>query len=894
MSLTDGAPHPADLEDGPRPAGRVPPHNLDAEASLLGAMLLSSDAISAALQIVKLDDFYKPAHAHVFDAITSLYAQGEPADPITVAEELKRAGLLDSVGGAGALVDLESQTPATSNAAYYAKIIEERAMMRKLIGVGGEVAQLGYDIPDDVDKAVDTAESLVFRIAERRITDTLMPIHELMDLGLDRLEQLYENKGEITGLHTGYNDLDALLGGFQPSSLVIIGARPATGKTSLALGMVAGAAIKAKKPVLMFSLEMSHVELTQRLLCSEARVDSKRIRTGQLTDDDWKRISRAVGRLGEANLWIDDNPNLTIMELRAKARRLKSQIGDLGLIVIDYLQLMSGRSSAENRQVEVAEISRGLKILARELETPVIALSQLSRGLESRQDKRPTLADLRESGCVTVDTKVLRADNGQEVTIGELVLTGERDIPVWTLDERLKLRRGVMTNVFPTGTKRVYELTLASGRRIKASGNHPFLELEGWQRLDQLEVGSRIAVARREPTPSVTSPWSDDRLKLLAHLIGDGCCLPSHALQYTTIDGANAIEVIEAAEAEFDVAPRMVHDQPEGRGDGWYQVFLPAAFHLTHGRRNPIGEWLDELGLWGKRSGEKFIPESVFSADDRQIALFLRHLWATDGTFSTGTAPNGRPTATITYSSTSQDLALGVQRLLGRLDIRSRIATVTTHVGYRPSHLVAVMGCVEQRRFLDLVGAFGDKAAAADRCRVALDGVLPNPNVDSIPAEAWGYVRKAMPEHGVTARSLAMRLGMSYCGSALYKSGISRARMARVAEIVTEPFLHDLAASDVLWDRIVGIEDLGDQPVFDATVEGTHNYAANGIIIHNSIEQDSDVVMFIYRDAIYDREKVDDGDTELLVAKHRNGPTGTVHLTFIPRYAKFEDGVKNL
>ena len=439
--MSDGAPHPAEYDEPPRPAGRVPPHNLDAEASLLGAMLLSSDAISAAIQIVTVDDFYKPAHAHVFDAITSLYAQGEPADPITVAEELKRAGLLESVGGAGALVDLESSTPATSNASFYAKIIEERAMMRKLIGVGGEVAQLGYDIPDDVDKAVDTAESMVFRIAERRITDTMMPIHQLMDLGLDRLEQLYENKGEITGLHTGFSDLDNMLGGFQPSSLVIIGARPATGKTSLALAMVAGAAMQAKKSVLMFSLEMSHVELTQRLLCSEARVDSRRIRTGQLTDDDWKRISRAVGRLGDAELWIDDNPNLTIMELRAKARRLKSQLGDLGLIVVDYLQLMSGRASAENRQVEVAEISRGLKILARELETPVIALSQLSRGVEARQDKRPTLADLRESGSIEQDSDVVmfiyrdalydreKADDGDT----ELIVAKHRNGPIGTV-----------------------------------------------------------------------------------------------------------------------------------------------------------------------------------------------------------------------------------------------------------------------------------------------------------------------------------------------------------------------------------------------------------------------------------------------------------------------------
>jgi replicative DNA helicase len=428
-------------DSGPRPEGRVPPHNLDAEASLLGAMLLSTDAISSALQLVTVDDFYKPAHAHVFDAITSLYGQGEPADPITVAEELKRAGLLDAVGGAGALVELEALTPATSNASFYAKIIEERSRMRQLIGVGHEVSQLGYDVPEDVDKAVDHAESLVFRIADRRITDTLLPIHHLMDMGLDRLEQLYENKGALTGLPTGFADLDNLLGGFQPSSLVIVGARPATGKTSLALAMVASASMQSRKSVLLFSLEMSHVELTQRLLCSEARVDSRRIRTGQLTDDDWKRISRAVGRLGEADLWIDDNPNLTIMELRAKARRLKSQIGDLGLIVVDYLQLMSGRTSAENRQVEVAEISRGLKILARELETPVVALSQLSRGVEARQDKRPNLADLRESGSIEQDSDVVmfiyrdalydreKADDGDT----ELIVAKHRNGPTGTV-----------------------------------------------------------------------------------------------------------------------------------------------------------------------------------------------------------------------------------------------------------------------------------------------------------------------------------------------------------------------------------------------------------------------------------------------------------------------------
>lgn len=613
----------------PRPAGRVPPHNLDAEASLLGAMLLSTDAIASALETVSVDDFYKPAHAHVFDAIVTLHARGEPADPITVAEELKRAGLLDSVGGPGALAELEALTPATSNAAHYARIIEERALMRKLIGVGHEVSQLGYDVPDDVTKAVDHAESLVFQVAQRRVTDTLLPIGDLMEAGLDRLEHLYERGDAITGTPTGYHELDQLLAGLQPSSLVIVGARPATGKTSLALGMVANAALKARKPVLLFSLEMSHTELTQRLICSEGGIDSRRIRTGQLSDEDWKRISRAVSLLAESSIWIDDNPNLTVMELRAKARRLKSQVGDLGMIVIDYLQLMTGRSNAESRQVEVSEISRGLKILARELECPVVALSQLSRQLEARQDKRPTLADLRESGCLTADTRIARADTGEEVTLGELLEQGARDIPVWTLDERMQLVPGRMTHVFPSGTKRVYELRLASGRSVKASANHPFLEFGGWTPVEQLGIGDRIAVATRIPAPR---------------------CEPA---------------------------------------------------------------------LVGGSSHSGGAPVSWRTEEDSQ---------------------NER-----------------------------------------------------------------------------------------------------------------------------------------------------LAESDVLWDRIVAITDLGEQPVFDATVPVTHNFLANGIVAHNSLEQDSDVVLFIYRDALYDREKADDGDTELIVAKHRNGPTGVVHLTFLPRFARFEN-----
>jgi replicative DNA helicase len=390
-----------------RRSSRVPPHDLQAEESLLGAMMLDSQAIAAASGVVRADDFYKPAHAHIFDAIHALYAAGQAVDPVTVADELRRNGLLEAVGGHQSLVQIMSSTPSTTNAAGYARILEEHALLRKLIGVAGEVAEIGYSMPEDVTKALDRAESLVYEVNQRRVTDTTSKIEELLGLNLDRLEHLYGRGDAITGLPTGYTDLDEILAGLQPSNLVVVGARPSIGKTSLGLGMAAHAALDAGRPVLVFSLEMSNLELSQRLLCSEGRIDSSKVRTGRLTEDDWSRISQAIGRLATAPLWIDDNPNLTVMEIRAKARRLKSQVGDLGLIVVDYLQLMTGRTTAESRQVEVAEISRGLKILARELECPVVALSQLSRQLELRADKRPLLADLRESGALEQDSDVV-------------------------------------------------------------------------------------------------------------------------------------------------------------------------------------------------------------------------------------------------------------------------------------------------------------------------------------------------------------------------------------------------------------------------------------------------------------------------------------------------------
>ncbi len=855
-------------------AGRVPPHDLHAEESLLGAMMLSATAIADAAGVVTASDFYKPAHGHVYDAIHTLYASGQPVDAVTVADELRRANLLEAIGGPAVLAQIMASTPATTNAGRYATIVEEYSLLRRLISVSGEIAELGYSVPEDVTKTLDRAESLIYEVNEKRVTDSTKKLSQMLSENLDHLEKLYEKGDAITGTPTGYLDLDHLLSGLQKSALIVVGARPAMGKTSFALGMVAHAALEAQRPVLFFSLEMSNLELSQRLLCAEARVDSTRVRNGQLQEDDWKKISRAMGRLAEAPIWIDDNPNLTIMEIRAKARRLKSQIGDLGVIVIDYLQLMTGRSNAENRQVEVSELSRGLKILARELETPVIALSQLSRGLEMRADKRPMLADLRESGCLTADARVLRADTGAEVTMGELFVSGATNIPVWSLDRDLKMVPATMTHVFPTGVKEVFELQLASGRTVTASANHPFLTVEGWKRLDELVPDARIAVPRRVPEPLDPRRWPVAEVVMLAHLLGDGCVASRQPVHYTSADPAN-LAAVEQAAPHFGITPRRV-DQGT-----WSHVYLPSPHRLTHGRRNPIQAWLEPMGLAGLRSHEKFIPAQVLRLPDDQVALFLRHLWATDGCVHV----RGRTTA-IYYATTSRALADGVQSLLLRLDVQSRVRRVGQG-RHRPAFHVLVTGAANQLRFLEQVGVHGARGKQAATAAALLRTIVPNTNNDTVPRAVWHRVKAAMQSGGVTSRELASGLGTAYCGSTLYKHSPSRERLGRVATIVDDPVLDALARSDVLWDAIVRIESRGEEAVYDATVLETHNFVANGITVENSIEQDSDVVMFIFREEIYDPKPENAGQAEIIVAKHRSGPTGVVQLAFLPQYTRF-------
>ena len=385
--------------------GRIPPSAIEAEESLIGAMLLSAEAVSVAYETVQPEDFYRPLHGQIFSAIIALTNAAEPVDYVTVQAKLQERGAV--AVELAVLSALQMNTPSATNAQHYAELVREKAQQRRLISVAGDIVDQAYGATEDVVGLIDEAERKINAIGDARKMDSVSPLQRLLLTEADILEERGETRGRINGLETGYKSLDLVLQGLQPSSMTIIGARPGTGKTAFALGMLIHVGAVVKRPALYFSLEMSRQELAERILASTARIDSSKLRTGDLSDADWNRAHEAFGYLQSAKVFIDDNPSLTVMDVRARARRIKQQNGDLGVVIVDYLQLMSSRGRAENRQVEVSDMSRSLKILARELQCPVIALSQLSRKLEERADKRPMMSDLRESGSLEQDADVV-------------------------------------------------------------------------------------------------------------------------------------------------------------------------------------------------------------------------------------------------------------------------------------------------------------------------------------------------------------------------------------------------------------------------------------------------------------------------------------------------------
>jgi replicative DNA helicase len=386
--------------------GRMPPQSVEAEQSVLGSMLLDKEVIPVVTEILKSEDFYRADHREIFEAVMDLFDSGEPVDLITVSEQLKLRTSLDNIGGLEYLTNIASAVPTTANARHYAKIVEEKSTLRKLIKASSEIVNMGYEASEELSYIVDRAEKSIFDVLQKRGTQGFAPIKEVLVNAFNKLEELYNNKGHITGIPTKFVDLDYKTAGLHNSDLILVAARPAMGKTAFALNIAQNAAVYSGVPVAIFSLEMSKEQLVSRILCSEAMVDSQKIKTGKLEDDDWKKIARALGPLSEAPIYIDDTPGISISEIRAKCRRLKLE-KNLGLVVIDYLQLMQGRGKTESRQQEISDISRSLKILAKEINVPIITLSQLSRAPEARADHRPILSDLRESGAIEQDADIV-------------------------------------------------------------------------------------------------------------------------------------------------------------------------------------------------------------------------------------------------------------------------------------------------------------------------------------------------------------------------------------------------------------------------------------------------------------------------------------------------------
>jgi replicative DNA helicase len=853
----------------------VPPHNLEAEKSVLGAVLLDERHLHSLLveEQLRPEHFYREQYGAVFAAMLSLYESDRKIDHLTVAETLRQNGKLDEVGGPETIDELAGWVPAAGHAREYGRIVRDNAQMRALLTTSYEIqaSVLAREAP--ARDLVERAERSVLEVAHDDRQKKIRTIGDILDDETDKLHRLSVAKTPLTGTPSGFKDLDEKTGGFQAGNLIVIAARPSMGKSAL-VANIAENAVLAGHAVALFSLEMSESELAQRFVASQARIKGEDLRRGKVAEQRWPKILEACQRLSQAPLFVDDSSDTGVLEVRAKARRLHGRLDNgLGLIIIDYLQLMRHEGRVESRVEQVGQISRGLKGLARELNVPVIALSQLSRAVEQRGgEKKPILSDLRE--CVAGDTLVLLTD-GRRVPIASLVGSAPE---VLAIDERQRVVTARSDAVWCVGTRPVLELRLASGRRLRGTGDHRVLAGSGWTRLSELRIGDRVALSRQIPEPGQTERWPDDRVILLGQLIGDGSYLTGQPMRYTTASEANSRAVTTSAEREFGAKVTRY----KGRG-AWHQLLISG--NGNRWRPAGVGAWLQELGIRNQRSWEKRIPESAFRLANDQIALLLRHLWATDGSIWAGPVGSGKLGTRVYYATTSHGLAADVGALLLRLGIVARINESPS--GNRSISNVVVSGATAQRRFLDLVGGFGPRLAQAE----ALEVLLPasNTNVDMLPIQTWEVVRAAMAQQAITHRAMANLRGTSYGGSSHFKFAPSRATMAGYATLLASTELSMIADSDLFWDRVTAIEPGGEEEVFDLTVPGPASWLADGIVTHNSgqIEQDSDLVMFIYRDEYYDKDSERPGEADIIIAKHRNGPVGDVVLTFQKEYPKF-------
>jgi replicative DNA helicase len=856
---------------------RLPPHSIEAEQSVLGGLMLDAAAWDQIADRVIAEDFYRNDHRLIFEAAAVLIERSQPCDAVTLSGHLESLGLLDQVGGLSYLGSLARDTPTTANIRAYADIVRERSVLRQLITAGNQIVSTALD-PEgrEAREVVDEAERAVFEIAERgsRGKVGFRTVKSILPDVVNRIDELYHSDGSLTGIATGFKKLDEMTSGLQPGDLIIIAGRPSMGKSTLAVNIAENAALGSNKSAAIFSMEMSAESLTLRMISSLGRINQSNLRSGRLEEQDWPRIDSAMTQLSNAKIFIDETPGLTPTEIRARSRRLKRERG-LDLIVVDYLQLMQVAGTKENRATEISEISRSLKALAKELKVPVIALSQLNRGVEQRVEKKPVMSDLRE--CVTGETPVMLAD-GRRVPIRDLV--GQTP-EVWAMSEDQKIIKAQSDLVWSKGVRQVFRVALASGRALRATSNHRVFTGDGWKVVGELKIGSRVAIGRQFPKVANPIVWSDAEICLLGHLVGDGSYLKNQPLRYTTGSEANSKLVTECAIALGSSVKRYA-----GRGN-WHQLLISNNGNRWHPAG--VGAWLKEIGIHNQRSHQKHLPGAVFQFSDTQIGLLLRHLWATDGCIHVPHMQRRGPPA-VNFSTCSERLAGNVAALLLRLGIVARTSIVQQRIG-RPVYVVAVSGSEQQALFLERVGAFGPREAPAKALAVRLAVTRANPNVDTLPQQLFQEIASTMRAQGITTRKMAAMRGTSYGGSAHFKFSPSRATLNSYADLLNNDSLRVWSNSDLFWDRVVAVGLEGEEEVFDMTVPGPASWLADGIVSHNSgaIEQDSDLILLIYREEVYDVNTTRKGIADIIIAKQRNGPTGDVQLTFLGQYTKFEN-----
>lgn len=859
---------------------KVPPHDLEAERSVLGAILIDSEAMGLVAEFLKPEHFYAPEHKTIFSCMLSLYEKQQPIDIVTIQDELKKTDSLKKIGGKAYLSDLINTVPTSAYVEHYGLIVKGHFVRRKLIDLSSRMVEKAFDDKGDVKKILDEAEVAIFSLSQEHLHKDFVELKEILAESFERLEEFMKKGTHLRGVPTGFPDLDNKLAGMQESNLLILAARPGVGKTTFALNIALNAATKDKIPIGFFSLEMSKEELVDRLLVGAADVDAWRLKTGRLSDDDYKRLTEAMAILSEAPIFIDDTPGISILEMRTKARKLKIE-KDIRFLIVDYLQLANAGRFYESRVNEVSAISQGLKNLARELKIPVLAISQLSRAVEQRGSKKPQLSDLRESGCLSGDTELIEAKTGNLIKIKDLAeRKNQRPIEILAMTEDYKIKKAKLIKAFKTGVKTIYLLKTRSGREIKATVNHKFYCLDGWKRLDELKINDLLATPRVIAL-KIKDKIDSEEIVFFAHMIGDGCYVKNQPIHYTSANIENIKVVEKSAKKLFNINPRIV------KQENWYHLYLPSPFKLTHNKHHPFVNWLRSKNLDFAHSYEKVLPLEFMALEEEKIKLFLHHLWATDGNLSWKKIKGRKPSASIYYSSTSKKLIDQLQYLLLRLGILSTIR-VSKKKNYRPNYQLHIQGKDNQLKFLKEIGVFG-KEKLVKKLINEIEKIKTNTNLDIIPKFVWQlFIKKEKEKIGLSWRDLAKFYGGSYSGSSIFRNNVGRDRLEKIAKILKSKVLSNLANSDLYWDRIVEIKKLKEEEVFDATVEGVHNFVANKIVVHNSIEQDADVVMFLYQEE--ETEDLLDQNKRLIklfIAKHRNGPIGEIDLMFRGDRVKF-------